>query len=108
MFLLPLSPFPDSNECSINNGGCEQNCSNTEGSFACNCKSGYTLNADDRRTCQDLDECSLSGTNCQHKCTNTEGSFMCECDAGLVLNDDGKTCSGEDFSCLIIEDFAVG
>jgi len=30
----------DINEC--NNSPCQQNCSNTLGSFQCNCKTGYT------------------------------------------------------------------
>ncbi len=35
--------FSDINECTISNGGCEQNCNNTEGSFYCFCDSGFTL-----------------------------------------------------------------
>ena len=38
--------FPDTNECLTNNGGCQQNCANTDGSFACSCNLGYALNAD--------------------------------------------------------------
>ena len=37
-------------ECLVNEGGCEQNCMNTIGSFVCSCDDGYTLN-DDERTC---------------------------------------------------------
>ena len=28
-------------ECSINNGGCEHNCTNTDGNFFCSCDFGY-------------------------------------------------------------------
>ena len=42
--------FSDINECLTNNGGCAQNCANTNGSFVCSCNIGYTLNADNR-TC---------------------------------------------------------
>ena len=33
----------DINECSDNNGGCEQMCINTHGSFYCDCDVGYSL-----------------------------------------------------------------
>ena len=36
----------DVDECAINNGGCEQMCSNTIGSFYCTCESGYQLDED--------------------------------------------------------------
>ena len=31
----------DTNECLNTNGGCEQLCINTDGSFYCTCNSGY-------------------------------------------------------------------
>ena len=31
----------DTNECLNNNGGCQQLCTNTNGSFYCSCQSGY-------------------------------------------------------------------
>ena len=34
---------PDTDECLRSNGGCEQSCSNTIGSFICSCFSGYEL-----------------------------------------------------------------
>ena len=40
----------DVNECTVNNGGCQQRCVNTPGSFRCECNSGYSLNSD-KRTC---------------------------------------------------------
>ena len=39
----------DINECSTSNGGCEQICTNTYGSFECSCKKGFLLLADDFR-----------------------------------------------------------
>ena len=36
----------DINECATNNGGCEQICNNTAGSYQCSCGPGYTLNSD--------------------------------------------------------------
>ena len=35
----------DINECEINNGGCEQMCNNTNGSFFCSCEMGYQLDS---------------------------------------------------------------
>ena len=40
--LLP----PDINECSVNNGGCAHNCTNTQGSLTCSCRSGFQLASD--------------------------------------------------------------
>ena len=39
----------DVNECAIDNGGCEQVCNNTVGSYYCSCHSGYRLDVDDHR-----------------------------------------------------------
>ena len=35
----------DINECSINNGGCSDTCTNLEGSFSCSCPIGSTLSS---------------------------------------------------------------
>ena len=37
----------DVNECDTNNGGCNQMCTNTGGSFECSCGVGYVLANDD-------------------------------------------------------------
>ena len=36
----------DVDECLTNNGGCNQTCANTFGSFDCSCGTGFTLAAD--------------------------------------------------------------
>ena len=33
----------DTNECRLSNGGCSQLCTNTIGSYQCNCRNGYEL-----------------------------------------------------------------
>ena len=35
--------FTDKDECTINNGGCQQECRNTIGSYVCSCHNGFTL-----------------------------------------------------------------
>ena len=37
----------DYNECATSNGGCSQNCDNTDGSFQCSCNNGYLLDSDE-------------------------------------------------------------
>ena len=34
----------DTNECLLSNSGCSQLCTNTIGSYQCNCRNGYQLN----------------------------------------------------------------
>lgn len=48
---LSFCVCPDVNECSQQNGGCNQICYNKPGSFHCACYSGYSLSTDGR-TCQ--------------------------------------------------------
>ena len=38
------------NECIMNNGGCAQSCTNSPGSYYCNCSDGYSLSLD-RHNC---------------------------------------------------------
>ena len=39
---------PDNNECTDGTANCQQTCTNTLGSFQCNCTSGFTLDSDGR------------------------------------------------------------
>lgn len=43
-----LSLFTDVDECAVNNGHCEHNCSNELGGYSCQCASGYQLDQDGR------------------------------------------------------------
>ena len=44
----------DINECSIHNGGCEDTCTNTNGSYYCECESGYSLDKDKKGCSREL------------------------------------------------------
>ena len=38
--------FLDIDQCSVNNGGCEQTCINLLPGFVCSCYNGFILNSD--------------------------------------------------------------
>lgn len=49
--------FPEEDECAKpDNGGCEQRCVNTLGSFKCACDPGYEL-APDKKSCEGKSVC---------------------------------------------------
>ena len=54
----------DINECVDNNGGCSQICSNTDGSFECECYNGY-------------DFIENSTTDCKGTLKNFNNNFSC-------------------------------
>ena len=44
---------PEINECALDNGGCQHNCINTDGSYYCSCDTGYDLQQD-KLSCQGI------------------------------------------------------
>ncbi len=103
------SAYSDIDECTMNNGGCEQNCNNTEGSFNCFCDSGYIVDSNGFNcsgefifhSCNlciilltDNNECSVNNGDCEHICTNTKGNFSCSCNTGYSLDDNERNCTG--------------
>ena len=46
----PANLNADVNECSTNNGGCDQICVNVDGGFYCECQTGFLL-ASNQQTC---------------------------------------------------------
>lgn len=46
-----VSNSPDDDECTANIGGCDQVCSNTNGSFSCSCHMGFFLDSNGK-TCR--------------------------------------------------------
>lgn len=54
---LPLLvPPADKDECSKDNGGCQQDCVNTFGSYECQCRSGFVLH-DNKHDCKEGKRC---------------------------------------------------
>ena len=47
-----LAQFADINECSMKNGGCSHDCTNTAGSYVCACPDTELSLADDKHTCE--------------------------------------------------------
>ncbi|CAG2220240.1 unnamed protein product [Mytilus edulis] len=92
----------DINECHLGTHNCQQLCTNTNGSFTCSCRTGYTLN-NDQTTCTDINECHESN-NCTQLCNNTMGSYDCNCHQGYQLERNGFTCTDIneclDITCL--------
>ncbi|KAK7092309.1 mucin-like protein isoform X2 [Littorina saxatilis] len=81
-------------ECSANVSECQQLCSNTKGSYNCDCYYGYRLNAD-RVTCTQVTNRSAAeqDLSCAQACNfGDEDSPFCFCDLGFSLYADGKSC----------------
>ncbi|XP_046546621.1 fibrillin-1-like [Haliotis rubra] len=96
----------DINECNSSNP-CDQNCTNTQGSYRCSCMAGYRLV---NKVCEDIDECTENLHDCQQICNNTVPSFFCGCNAGFTQDTpDPRKCNtgrhlmpasvGDDYAC---------
>ena len=95
----------DIDECVRTNGGCNQTCVNTPGSYVCQCGIGFV--SDDKQChgkhCHlihvlhystDINECFNTSGGCEQLCTNTYGSFFCSCNTGFQLSN-SVLCSGK-------------
>jgi len=63
-------------ECEIDNGRCDYECIDTDGSYECRCPSGYTLSAN-KKKCDDVNECLGTPCNRNDVCVNSEGGYYC-------------------------------
>ena len=82
----------DIDECAMDNDNCAHNCSNTIGSYDCNCRTGYIL--DNNSSCLNIDECGNNNGGCEQHCVDTTGSYYCECNVtGFFLDGDNHGCS---------------
>ncbi|XP_013407663.1 latent-transforming growth factor beta-binding protein 1 [Lingula anatina] len=73
----------DKDEC-IMESPCQDQCTNTIGSFFCNCSDGYRL-SNDSKTCVDINECAIPEM-CSAICINTPGDFFCLGIGGFLQN----------------------
>ncbi|CAK8678007.1 unnamed protein product [Clavelina lepadiformis] len=89
----------DINECDTNSHNCDGNstCINEQGSFRCECNSGYSGDGKSGN-CEDINECDTNSHNCDGNstCINEQGSFRCECNSGY--SGDGKSGNCEDIN----------
>ncbi|CDQ85449.1 unnamed protein product [Oncorhynchus mykiss] len=119
--LYGLAHCGDINECSVNNGGCEQGCENTMGGFECHCHPGYKLHWN-KKDCIEAegfpatkppskptlncsrqeggDRCYLTCQSQVHITSGTEDSYTVTCGmplpclAGAQRNGSGSYCLG--------------
>ncbi|CAH1781847.1 unnamed protein product [Owenia fusiformis] len=102
-----LSPkdCKDVDECTRDNGGCDQVCRNTVGSYICSCESGFRL-ASDGHTCTSSNlivggACSpgdmfLYPGDCSMYLTCNHNRFiLMRCDPGTRFNNELKVCDHE-------------
>ena len=118
---ISIQYVSDVNECNVSNGGCEHNCTNSEGSYECSCLPNFNLSLDGRcdgklqqiqveqhlsvyafnslSPCNDapftldIDECLVANGGCPQRCINLPGSYECLCFDGYIFNENG-TCEG--------------
>ncbi|XP_071787440.1 uncharacterized protein [Asterias amurensis] len=88
-YVYRLNKCVDINECDVPYS-CDSSvsrCSNTDGSFTCQCLPGFEMNSSGE--CVDTDECALNQDTCNTSvstCHNTKGSYRCECLPGYVMD----------------------
>ncbi|KAI8498200.1 hypothetical protein Bbelb_241440 [Branchiostoma belcheri] len=91
--LLLLVVNTDVDECHGNNGGCNHNCVNTDGSYRCECWRGYELSGS--RTCVEINECEsypcLNGGTCR----DLNDTYRCDCVQGWT----GRNCQTDVNEC---------
>nr|XP_025044752.1 EGF-like and EMI domain-containing protein 1 [Pelodiscus sinensis] len=85
----------DVNECTTENGGSQDQCCNTIGSYYCRCAAGQKL-GEDGKSCEVMDPCTSGNGVCSHICQNERGFVMCECYPGYYLSADKKSCGDID------------
>ncbi|CAK8680217.1 unnamed protein product [Clavelina lepadiformis] len=77
--LCPIGVGCASDPCGVN-----ATCTDTDGSYYCDCPEGFTGNA--YISCQVVDECASNPCDENATCTSTDGSYVCECVDGYTGN----------------------
>ncbi|XP_078495720.1 dorsal-ventral patterning protein tolloid [Ciona intestinalis] len=99
VFITLQSEGIDVDECSVDNGRCSHNCTNTIGSYYCSCPEGQTIVADGV-TC-DINECIDENGGCSHQCVDLSPGYECACPAGMILGSDMETCEVDSCAALV-------
>ena len=89
----------DINECTVGTAQCSSHadCINSDGSYQCQCKSGYSGDGKIcNQTFQDNSQCSPGGNECiaAAECVYKGGRYTCVCKTGYV--GDGISCQRKD------------
>lgn len=116
-FYFPII-YTDINECNGVNG-CQQLCTNTEGSYTCSCSEGFDL-AEDGKRCNGIEyhiprsllinlsitytakQFCVDGVRCSHICAVADFEERCFCPVGFTLMTP-TTCAGKYFMCYLWE-----
>jgi alpha-tubulin suppressor-like RCC1 family protein len=78
----------DIDECARVTHECdaEAACTNTIGSYDCDCAPGFDDVGGDGRECTDIDECAIASDECDRdpaaSCINNQGGYACACPVG--------------------------
>ncbi|XP_020628103.1 tolloid-like protein 1 [Orbicella faveolata] len=69
--------YADEDECQNKNGGCEDKCVNTVGSYICSCREGFVLQKD-KHSCKEVNDCGATLTTLSGEITspNYPGSYQ--------------------------------
>ncbi|XP_025084650.1 fibrillin-1-like isoform X2 [Pomacea canaliculata] len=94
----------DVDECKALPNACPPGwiCTNTNGSYKCDCPPGY-VNSTVNNTCVDIDECSSYTSNCPQSCQNLPGTFQCTCNPGFMYINNTNKCEDID-ECETVTD----
>ncbi|XP_029364695.1 adhesion G protein-coupled receptor E2-like [Echeneis naucrates] len=96
----------DIEECETTTGICgpNSNCTNTVGSYICDCLEGFKAASssppDEYNPCDDIDECLENVCGDGGTCDNNPGNFVCTCSSGYELVSDAIPLCQDIDECL--------